>query len=43
MNWQQEKVTNLTLNLGGDIYKLQTSYEKKQALNSLSVFQNLHD
>ena len=43
MNWQHEKVTNLTLNLGGGIYKLQTFCEKKQALNSLSVFQNLHD
>ena len=32
MNWQQEKATNLTLNLGGGIYKLQTFCEKKQAL-----------
>ena len=29
MNWQQEKATNLTLNLGGGIYKLQTFCEKK--------------
>ena len=29
MNWQQEKDTNLTLNLGGGIYKLQTFCEKK--------------
>ena len=43
MNWQQEKATNLTLNLGGGIYKLQTFSEEKQALNSLSVSQNLHD
>ena len=44
MHWQQKKVTNLTLNLGGGIYKLQTFCEKKiQASNSLSVFQNLHD
>ena len=43
MNWQQEKATNLTLNIGGGIYKLQTFCEKKQALNFLSVFQNLHD
>ena len=31
MNWQQEKATNLTLNLGEGIYKLQTFCEKKQA------------
>ena len=43
MNWQQEKATNLTLNFGGGIYKLQTFCEKKQASNFLSVFQNLHD
>ena len=43
MNWQHEKVTNLTLDLGGGIHKLQTFCEKKQALNSLSVFQGLHD
>ena len=43
MNWQQEKAINLTLYLGGGIYKLQTFCEKKQALNFPSVFQNLHD
>ena len=43
MNWQHDKVANLTLDLVGGIYKLQTFCEKKQALNSLSVFQNLHD
>ena len=29
MNWQQGKATNLTLNLGGGIYKLQTFCENK--------------
>ena len=44
MNWQHNNVTtNSTLNLVGGVYKLQTFCEKKQALNSLSVFQNLHD
>ena len=45
MNRQHKNVTNLTLglNLVGGIYKLQTFCEKKQALSSLSVFQNYHD
>ena len=44
MNWQQEKATNLTLNLGGGIYKLQTFCEKKKSFKlSITVFQNLHD
>ena len=38
MNWQHENVTDLTLNLGGGIYKLQTFCEKKQALKlSISI------
>ena len=30
MNWQQEKATNLTLYLGGGIYKLHTFCEKNK-------------
>ena len=38
MNWQQEKATNLTLNLGGGIYKLQTFCEKKPSFKlSISI------
>ena len=38
MNWQQEKATNLTLNLGGGIYKLHTFCEKKVSFKlSISI------
>ena len=38
MNWQHEKVTNLTLNLVGGIYKLQIFCEKKTSLKlSISI------
>ena len=37
MNWQQEKATNLTLDLGGGIYKLQTFCEKTSFKLSISI------
>ena len=38
MNWQHEKVTNLTLNLSGGIYTLQTICEKKTGFKlSISI------
>ena len=37
MNWQQEKATNLTLNMGGGIYKLQTCEKKTSFKLSIRI------